>query len=122
MSTTIKTNNVPRDVIDAWQLTDKERAEFDYLDWDAIEEGNDSASFVRYRGELCALDQFVRIIPRSGQMGPMGWCHPVEDESPLSKWDGIRTDSYFSGLVIKWERDERGNIDGERVIVGLAMS
>lgn len=39
MATTIKTNNVPRELIDAWQLTQAEQAEFDYLDWAAIAEG-----------------------------------------------------------------------------------
>ncbi len=54
MENTIKviTNNVPRDIIDAWQLTPAERCEFDYLDWAAIEHGNDSASFFRYRRQL----------------------------------------------------------------------
>lgn len=39
----IVTNNVPRDVIDAWKLTREERVEFDYLDWDAIDAGIDTA-------------------------------------------------------------------------------
>lgn len=122
MSTTVKTNNIPRDVINAWELTPDERAEFDYLNWNAIDDGTDSASFVRYRGELYYLGDFVRIIPRSGQLGPIGWCHPVEDDSPLAAWDGIRTDSYFSGIVIRWYRDEFGHVDCERVVVGLVLS
>ena len=28
----IITNNVPRDIVESWELTAKERAEFDYLD------------------------------------------------------------------------------------------
>ena len=122
MSTTIKTNNVPRDVINAWELTPTQRAEFDYLDWPAIDEGSDSASFVRYRRDLYDLSEFVRIIPRSGQLGPIGFAHPVEDNSPLAAWDGIRTDSYFSGIVIRWHRDEFGQSDYERVVLGLALS
>ena len=39
----IRTNNVPRDLVDAWELSPKERAEFDYIDWQAIEDGRDSA-------------------------------------------------------------------------------
>jgi hypothetical protein len=34
---TVKTNNVPRLLIDAYELSEKERAEFDYLDWEAID-------------------------------------------------------------------------------------
>jgi len=119
---TITTNNVPREVINGGELTQVERLEFDYMNWDAIDEGSDSASFVRYRGELYDLGEFVRIIPRSGQLGPVGFCHPVEDNSPLAAWDGIRTDSFFSGIVIRWHRDEWGNSDGERVVLGLALS
>jgi hypothetical protein len=44
----VVTNNVPRDVIDAWRLTREERVEFDYLDWEAIDAGTDTASFVRF--------------------------------------------------------------------------
>ena len=120
MNMTIRTNNVPRDVLNAWELTPKERAEFDYLDWTAIEEGSESASFVRYRGELCALDQFVRIGRFGESVG--AWHHCVHADSPLAAWDGIRTDSYFSGLVLRWAKDEWGRLDCERVVIGLAMS
>ena len=34
----------------------------------------------------------------------------------LSKWDGIQTDSFFSGIVIRYCDDF------ERVVVGLALS
>lgn len=41
MDTTIKqtvvTNNVPRDVINGCELTEKERAEFDYVDDDDVQ-------------------------------------------------------------------------------------
>jgi hypothetical protein len=98
----IKTNNVPRDVIDAYELSADERAEFDYLDWPAIERGEDSASFVRYRGELYDLREFER------------WDSPA---SPTREgWDGFRSDSYFSGLVVRFVDD------GERVVVGLAFA
>lgn len=99
---TIVTNNVPRDVVDAWELTADERAEFDYLDWDAIEAGEDSASFVRYKGELVDLGEFVV------------WDNPA---SPTrDNWDGIRSDSFFSGLLVRYVEDF------ERVIVGRFYS
>ena len=98
----ITTNHVPRDIVDAWELTAEERAEFDYLDWDAIDRGEDSASFVRYRGELVDLAEFGV------------WTNP---ESPLRAggWDGFRSDSYFSGLLVRYVDDF------ERVIVGRYM-
>jgi len=98
----IKTNNVPRDVIDAWELTADERERFDYLDWAAIERGEDRASFFRYRGELHDLGEF------------MVWDNPA---SPTrGPWDGFRSDSFFSGLVVRYVDD------CERVVVGLALS
>ena len=117
---TIKTNKVPRDVINAWELKPAERSEFGYLNWIGIDEGSDSASFVRYRGDLYYIGDFVRIIPHSGQLGPIGFTHPVEDDSPLASWDGIRADLH-SAIVIRWYRDEFGHADG-RVVVGLALS
>jgi len=118
----IITNNVPRYVIEAYQLTKKERKEFDYLDWEAIGRGEDSASFVRYRGELYSLSDFVKIVPRSGNVGPMGFTHPADDASELSKWDGILTDSYFSGIVLRYHRDGYGRTDCERVVIGRMTS
>lgn len=99
---TIRTNNVPRDVIDAYELSADERKEFDYIDWTAVDDGRDSASFFRYRGELYDLGEF------------MVWDNPA---SPTrGEWDGFRSDSYFSGLVVRY-------VDNcERVVVGLAMS
>jgi hypothetical protein len=90
MSITVTTNNVPRPVIYAWELTPAERAEFDYLDWDAIEAGNDSASFFRYRGQLYDLsDGFEYRIP----------------EGTPGRWDGFQSDSFFSGIVIRYSED-----------------
>jgi hypothetical protein len=87
----IITNNVPRDLIDELDLTLAEREDFDYLDWDAIEEGTDSASFVRYRGQVMDLGNFTRG-------GPEGW-------------DGSYADTFFSAYLIKI-------VDDERVIMG----
>ena len=105
---TIITNHVPREVVGAWELTPAEREEFDYLNWDAIERGEDSASFVRYRGELLDLGEFEV------------WDNPA---SPTRNgWDGIRPDSYFSGTLVRYARDESGELDPERVIVARYYS
>jgi hypothetical protein len=85
----IITNHVPRPIIDAWELTAAERREFDYLDWDAIEQGSDSASFVRYLGDLIDLGD---VDGRAAAVG-------------LTGWDGYRSDSFFSGLVFRYSRD-----------------
>jgi hypothetical protein len=103
-SDTVKviTNNIPRDVIDAYELTVKEREDFDYLNWQAIDAGEDSASFFRYRGHLYDLNEFTR------------WDATPHDA--LRVWDGYRSDSFFSALVVRYVEN------CERVIVGLVLS
>lgn len=87
----VKTNNVPRPVIDAYELSAAERQEFDYFDWDAVERGELSPTFFRFKGELYDLGEF------------MVWDNPA---SPTrGHWDGYRSDSFFSGLVVRYCED-----------------
>ncbi len=112
MAITIRTNNVPRNLIEAWELTPHERKEFDYINWTAIENGEDSATFFRYRGQLYDLSEFSRITPQgSNRCHPMGWDNP-----DVAGWDGYLSDSFTSGLLVKYARDN-GHIDDERIIV-----
>ena len=104
---TVRTNNVPRDLIDAWELTPAERADFDYLAWDKIEAGEDSASFFRYRGQLYDLGEFTRDYGITKGAG-------LPDH--LSQWDGYASDSAFSATVVRIVDN------GERVIVGRVYS
>lgn len=99
---TITTNNVPRDIINAWQLTANERKEFDYLNWEAIENGEDSADFFRYRGELYDMHEFERLT------------HNFLDGSTddFEKWQAYQSDSYFSGILFRYVNS------GEQIIVG----
>lgn len=89
---TIRTNNVPRLVVDDYELTDKEQAEFDYIDWDAIKRGEDSATFVRYKNRLYDISEFQTT-------------DPLPDFNPLRKWEGYLSDSFFSGIVIRFCQD-----------------
>lgn len=95
----VVTNNVPRDVIDAYQLTLTERTEFDYINWAGIDAGTDSASFFRYRGTLYDLHEFEHTTDRT-------------EGSVLRQWDGVQTDTYFSATVVRYVENY------ERVIVG----
>lgn len=81
---TIITNNVPRLVLEAYELTQEERNEFDYINWNDIDTGNDSGSFIRYKGELYDLND----IERSPD------CFP--------EWHGFVSDSFFSGILIRY--------------------
>ncbi len=102
MTMRIITNNVPRDIIYAHELTSAERADFDYLDWPAIDRGDDGHEFFRYRGSLYDLGDF------------MCWNGPAF--SPIAQWDGYSSESFFSAIIVRFVND------GERVVVGLALS
>ena len=89
------TNNHRRDVVEAWELPASAREEFDYLDWDALERGEDSRSFVRYAGQWIDLGDVMR----------------AEGEIRAAGWDGFNSDSFFSGLAFRYVEE------CERVIV-----
>jgi len=97
---TIHTNNVPRDILYAWDLTDKER-EF----WEVPEDSD--WEFVRYKGKVTPLDDFVTTVP-----GP--WNHGIPEE--FQAWDGYASDSFFSGVLVRYVDDY------ERVVVGWYCS
>jgi hypothetical protein len=98
MSLTVTTNNVPRFTLDAYELTPRERAELDYLDWPALDAGEDSATFFRYRGRVYDLGEFTRIAPT---------------DSELADWHGIASDSFFTATVVRY-----ADPYGESVVVG----
>lgn len=89
MSLTITTNNVPRNVIDAYELTPAERSDFDYLNWTEIEQGTDSATFFRFKGTLYDLGEFMH----TGNM------------PEFTKWHGYQSDSFFSGILVRYTED-----------------
>lgn len=103
--TKIYCNNIPRLITDAYQLTPKERKEFDYMDWQAIDNGEDSASFFRYKGSLYHLNDAVWINPKE-----------LPSDSFLKGWHGYYADSFFSGVLVRYTKDL------EQVIVGRYCS
>lgn len=90
----IKTNNQERNLIYGYELSAKERAEFDCI----APEDFDAHNFVRYRGRVYDVSEFMRC-----------------GES-LAGWHGYASDSYFSGVVI------RLSPDGERAVMGTYFS
>ena len=75
----IRTNHKPRPIISGYELTARERAEFDYMG--DIESG----AFFRYRGAVYNLGEFMRAC---GSLALLGF-------------DGIAPDTYFSATLIK---------------------
>ena len=88
----IVTNNVPRQLIHGYELTDKEREEFDYLSSDELFERD----FFRYKGNVYDMGEFMRITDTMEL-----------HDSQLKEWHGYMADSYFSGILVRYiERDE----------------
>jgi hypothetical protein len=103
----ITTNHHSRPVFPVHDLSPCERSRHD-IDADS------GGAFFRYRGEVYNLDDFVRIIPQ-GETPIYGFAHHDHDGS-LKGWNGIMTDSFFSGIVV------RLSDDCEEVVVGLLLS
>jgi hypothetical protein len=111
---------IPRELLSGWDLTEKERKELDYIaPHDDKEQWlNESYRFFRYRGNIYDCYEFSRIIPVGSKI-----CHPTEySGEELQGWDGYMSDSYFSGIVIKYPTDEFDHMDYETIIVGLYTS
>ena len=83
---TIKTNNVPRPIIYGYELTDKERSEFDYYDSADL----DYATFFRYKGSIYDLDEFMLV---------------TDTMKSFRSWDGYCSDSFFSGILVRYSDD-----------------
>lgn len=79
-------NNIPRQFLFGYELTDKELSDFDYL-----EEAEQSDNFIRYRGRVYHISDFMRI--------------PETAPARLRLFDGIVNDSAFSGVLIKLSPD-----------------
>lgn len=88
----ITTNNHWRNFLYGYELTDKERAEFDYLSDDEINSGE----FVRYKRHVIPLSEFMRIDePIAPHPQREGW----------EKWHGYVADSAVSATLIRISDD-----------------
>jgi hypothetical protein len=103
---TVITNGVPRDIVDGWQVPAGVRADFDYVDWDAVDRGEDSVSFFRYKDAWFDLGDIPARSPHV----------PADEPDPFAGWDGVASDSFFSGILVRYVDDF------ERVIVGRYYS
>jgi hypothetical protein len=90
MSFIIRTNHRPRAILSGYELTAKERAEFDYLD----DEEKAESRFVRYRAWVYDLGDMMAA---------------PEDMRP---WQAIGHQTYFSGVVFRYVEDNEMVICG----------
>jgi len=86
----IKTNNQYRYIDYGCEIPEQYK-NFDYYSREEFE----SAMFAKYKGEYYDLGEFIK---------------PPES---IQWWDGVSPDSYFSGLLIKFDP-----FDSERVLFG----
>src|SRR5690554_4297524 len=93
----IVTNNVPRHVIYGYELSEKERIEFDYL----TDEELCTREFFKYKDEIYDLNEFMRITDTM-----------MLHDNKLKEWHAYMAYSYFSGVVVKYI------VQDESVIVG----
>ena len=78
----IITNNQEREFIDWTDLSKKEQEEFDWM------KNPEEHNFFRYRDWIYSLDDFMVIDKQA----------PKE----FQNWDGYSSDSFFSGILIKY--------------------
>ena len=92
----IISNNKPRFLTYGYELSAKEKSDFDYISTEEI----DLRNFVRYNGRIYDCAEFMR----------------TGNNDDLKGWDGYISDSYFSGVLIKLSGD------GESAIMGRYFS
>jgi hypothetical protein len=112
----IVTNNVPRDVLSGYEMDPQIlRDVFDI----EIQDMNDdqigdlcAMQFVKFRGMWYDLQDFITTSP-----GP--WNHGLPEE--FRQWDGYASDSFFSGVLLKYARED-DRMDFDRVVMATYYS
>lgn len=90
----IITNNKPRFLVYGYELTDKQKADFDYLD------DVDSENFVRYQGMIIHIGEFMRLSD--------------DCEEGKAGWHGVYDLNAFCGVLVKL-------LNNDQVIVGKVI-
>jgi hypothetical protein len=83
----IQTNRHWVNFLYGYELTEAEKADFDYVD------DIESHNFIRYRGAVIDPSE---VFPITDTMRLHG---------DFKDWQGYQSDSYFSGIVIKYSDD-----------------
>ena len=91
----IKTNNIPRRIIYPWELSTKERKQFDYINWEAFDSETLEVDnlFVRYKGRLYDLTELSAVT------------EGMQNAGGFSGWDAFVSESFFSGVVFRYLPD-----------------
>lgn len=100
----IITNHRQRELVALCDVPADQRGYLDYITGEDVY----SPRLVQYRGEWYDVNEF-QFIPAGSFLDGKGW-------------DGYQSDSFFSGVVIRWGHDWSGEPDYESVIVGRYWS
>ena len=98
---TIISNHHRRELLYWEDLSNEERAEFDWID--ASETGN--FEFFRYKGWTYCTADFMRVNGNDALVG----------------WDGYSSVTVFSGVLIRYPVEDGYFVDGE-IIIGWYLS
>ena len=85
----IITNNVPRDLLYPYELSEKDWEDTCYDEKDRQRAEQEGDTFIKYKNYVYSLADFMR----------------VEDNSPLKGWYGYLSETFFSGILIKYCED-----------------
>ena len=100
MTTTITTNNQPRELMYLSDFSEAEqqqiRSDYDWMEPEELETG---CGFFRYRSSVYHLQNFMR----------------VSEANELQGWHGYVGETWFSGVLIKL-------VDSDSIIVGRYCS
>lgn len=86
MAVAITSDKKWRNFTYGYELPKKWRKHFDWIKSDGV---YDNSNFVKYRGWIYSIDEFMSIPVDAGMHG----------------WDGIINETYFSGVVVKISSD-----------------
>lgn len=89
----IVTNNIPRPIIYGYELSEKETAEFDYLDSEEMQ----CRCFARYKGNLYDLGDIMAVDQFTDQ---------------FKGWHGYVSESFFSGILVRYTEDYENIVFG----------
>ena len=106
----IITNHHSRPLLSWYDLDEKQQAwvkdEHAWL-WNNEIATWDEESFIPYKGWIYTLSDFMRTD---------------SPHSMFTEWDGYLSDSFFSGILIKYARDEWDDLVDDEVVVGWYYS
>jgi hypothetical protein len=91
MSLTIKTDHKTRPLLYWHELPAKAQKEFDYL---VSDEDQQSSNFVKYKNWYYDISEFICCSDELLELG----------------WSGYRSDSFFSGVLLKFDKSDNNYV------------